>query len=38
MATLTYQCPARYAYSQLERTWFDAMIEARNEARPFSWV
>jgi len=25
--------------SQLrEREWFDAMIEARNEKRPFSWI
>ena len=34
----TYQTPARYAYSQLERNWIDAMIEARNENRAFSWI
>ena len=34
----TYQTPDRYAYDQRERNWFDAMIEARNENRPYSWI
>jgi len=34
----TYQTPSRYAYNQAERNWFDAMIEARNENRSFSWI
>jgi hypothetical protein len=34
----TYQTPSRYAYNQRERSWFDAMIEARNESRPYSWI
>ena len=34
----TYQTPARYAYSQRERSWFDAMIDARNECRAFSFI
>lgn len=25
-------------YNLRERSWFDAMIEARNEARPYSWI
>jgi hypothetical protein len=33
-----YQTPSRYAYNQLTRTWFDAMIEARNANRPFSHI
>jgi len=34
----TYQCPSHYAYSYRERSWFDAMIEARNDSRPFMWI
>ena len=26
------------SYNRRERSWFDAMIEARNEARPYSWI
>ena len=33
-----YQTLARYSYCQRERSWFDAMIEARNEQRPYSWI
>ena len=25
-------------YNLRERAWFDAMIEARNESRPYSWI
>jgi hypothetical protein len=34
----TYKTPDRYAYCQRERAWFDAMIEARNENRQFSFI
>jgi len=26
------------SYNLRERSWFDAMIEARNEDRPYSWI
>lgn len=34
----TYQTPSRYAYTQRDRSWFDAMIEARNDNRAYSWI
>jgi hypothetical protein len=34
----SYETSNRYAYCAHERAWFDAMIDARNENRPFSFI
>jgi hypothetical protein len=33
-----YNRYSRNAYNERDRSWVDAMIEARNENRPFSWI
>jgi hypothetical protein len=38
MTKANYFLPDHYAYNIRERRWFDAMIDARNECRPFSWI
>ena len=35
---MTYITPFYYAVNQREFNWTNAMIEARNENRPFSWI